>query len=89
MASFRYTFPGQMTRKHIIKVTASFGIAMLHKDDKDIHDMLARADRALYNAKAAGRNCVMYCEEPVKLQAQATTERIEFPHQTPRPLDVN
>lgn len=75
--------------KHIIKVTASFGIAMLHKDDKDIHDMLARADRALYNAKAAGRNCVMYCEEPVKLQAQATTERIEFPHQTPRPLDVN
>jgi diguanylate cyclase (GGDEF)-like protein/PAS domain S-box-containing protein len=75
--------------KRIIKVTASFGIAMLHKDDKDIHDMLARADRALYNAKAAGRNCVMYCEEPTELQAKVTTERIEFSPPTPRPLDVN
>ncbi|WP_170827042.1 sensor domain-containing diguanylate cyclase [Magnetovibrio blakemorei] len=75
--------------KRTIKVTASIGIAMLNKADKDIHDILARADRALYNAKAAGRNCVMYCEEPIELQAQATTERLEFASPTPRPLDVN
>lgn len=75
--------------KHAIKATASIGIAMLHKTDKDIHDILARADRALYNAKAAGRNCVMYCEETVELPTKTTTERGSLISSAPRPLDVN
>ena len=42
-----------------IRVTASFGISDLANDDRTIADALARADRALYEAKSAGRNCVM------------------------------
>lgn len=42
-----------------LKVTASFGVAMLHGDDKKPEDVLHRADEALYAAKGAGRNRVM------------------------------
>jgi diguanylate cyclase (GGDEF)-like protein len=42
-----------------IRITASFGISDLAVDDRSIADALARADRALYEAKGAGRNCVM------------------------------
>jgi len=43
----------------IIYFTASFGIAKVEKDDKDIHEILNRADQALYMAKNAGRNNVV------------------------------
>jgi diguanylate cyclase (GGDEF)-like protein len=43
---------------HRIKVTASFGIAVLQADDT-FETVLQRADRALYAAKLAGRNYVM------------------------------
>jgi diguanylate cyclase (GGDEF)-like protein len=39
-------------------VTASAGVAVIHSDDTAIADLLRKADRALYQAKAAGRNCV-------------------------------
>jgi diguanylate cyclase (GGDEF)-like protein len=38
-------------------VTASFGVATCREDD-DAASLLARADAALYEAKAAGRNRV-------------------------------
>lgn len=38
--------------------TASFGVAQFHKD-KTLDEILIQADEALYEAKAAGRNCVM------------------------------
>jgi len=37
-------------------VTASLGIAALSDDDRDVHALLARADKALFKAKALGRN---------------------------------
>ena len=37
------------------RVTTSIGIAVLH-DDADSQALLRRADKALYHAKAAGRN---------------------------------
>jgi len=40
-----------------IKVTASFGVATLDADIEDLDALLARADVALYQAKAAGRDC--------------------------------
>lgn len=41
-------------------LTASFGVAMLHPGE-DWEDLLKRADRALYRAKAQGRDCVVVC----------------------------
>ena len=43
-------------------VTASIGIAQYHHDKKD-EDVLVAADRALYRAKAAGRNQIATNDE--------------------------
>lgn len=40
-----------------LQVTASFGVAQMQKQESPT-DFIARADRALYVAKAQGRNCV-------------------------------
>jgi diguanylate cyclase (GGDEF)-like protein len=37
-------------------VTISLGLAELHSEDAELTGLLARADRALYRAKSAGRN---------------------------------
>ena len=39
-------------------LTASFGLTSLHRADRSIHDAIARADSALYEAKEKGRNRV-------------------------------
>ncbi len=44
------------TDKGAVSVTVSIGIAELDQADKSANDTLARADIALYRAKAAGRN---------------------------------
>jgi diguanylate cyclase (GGDEF)-like protein/PAS domain S-box-containing protein len=43
-----------------IKVTASFGLASMNKEDKTLEEILKRADDALYRAKGSGRNRVMF-----------------------------
>lgn len=44
-----------------LRVTASFGIATLDAETEDLDALLSRADSALYEAKAAGRNsCVVW-----------------------------
>lgn len=45
-----------------IGVTASFGIASVRPGELDVLHILARADAALYRAKAAGRNCIQTAE---------------------------
>jgi diguanylate cyclase (GGDEF)-like protein len=42
-----------------IAPTASIGVASLSPDDRDFDKLLIRADRALYEAKAQGRNRVV------------------------------
>jgi diguanylate cyclase (GGDEF)-like protein/PAS domain S-box-containing protein len=42
-----------------VQVTVSQGVAMLAPDTPDLMDLLVRADRAMYAAKQAGRNCIM------------------------------
>ncbi len=42
-----------------IVCTASFGVAELSNDDKNIYDLLPRADKGLYYAKHQGRNCIV------------------------------
>lgn len=44
--------------KASISLTASFGVAGITADDRSIDSVLARADKALYRAKAEGRNCI-------------------------------
>lgn len=40
------------------KVTCSFGVTKVHPDDEDLKTIFERCDKALYNAKANGRNRV-------------------------------
>ncbi|HSS65222.1 MAG TPA: GGDEF domain-containing protein, partial [Gammaproteobacteria bacterium] len=42
----------------MVRVTASFGVAQFVDADEEIEQTLARADKALYQAKEAGRNRV-------------------------------
>ncbi|HEX5394106.1 MAG TPA: diguanylate cyclase [Rhodocyclaceae bacterium] len=44
--------------KHQIQYTISIGVAEIHDDESDYEPFLKRADRALYNAKHAGRDRV-------------------------------
>lgn len=48
-----------VTADGVVKITASLGVAPLEKDDTDIRSLINRADKALYAAKDAGRNCVV------------------------------
>ena len=41
-----------------LTITVSIGVASLRENDTDFHDLLRRADQALYAAKASGRNRV-------------------------------
>jgi diguanylate cyclase (GGDEF)-like protein len=45
--------------KHIGHMTSSFGVALKEEDD-DIHTFLQRADKALYEAKDRGKNCIVF-----------------------------
>jgi diguanylate cyclase (GGDEF)-like protein len=45
-----------------IHVTVSIGASMATSSDRDIEDVIERADRALYEAKATGRNRVVLAE---------------------------
>jgi diguanylate cyclase (GGDEF)-like protein len=42
-----------------LQVSASFGVAMLHSNDKEPEQVFRRADEALYAAEASGRNRVI------------------------------
>lgn len=42
-----------------IPATVSVGVALLDETDRDVQDMIERADQGLYTAKKSGRNCVV------------------------------
>jgi diguanylate cyclase (GGDEF)-like protein len=44
---------------HLIRVSASFGVAVLSDKDADVKDVMARADAAVRQAKAGGRDEVV------------------------------
>lgn len=61
-----------------VPVTASLGVAAYDPEvDRDALDTLRRADRALYRAKAAGRNttCLDTLHESASLPSSATVEQ--------------
>lgn len=55
-----------------LRVTASFGVAMLNADDKEPERVLNRADEALYAAKTKGRDRVV-AEAPEPMPTPAET----------------
>ncbi|HUX68568.1 MAG TPA: GGDEF domain-containing protein [Terriglobales bacterium] len=57
LESLRVSFEGQPLR-----ITASLGVAALADPGEGWHELLRRADRALYEAKRAGRNCCRSAE---------------------------
>jgi diguanylate cyclase (GGDEF)-like protein len=50
--------PIDTARSGPVHVTISIGLALASEHDRDIEDLIERADRGLYAAKSAGRNCV-------------------------------
>ena len=52
-----------MGREVVLQCTVSIGVAQAQPDSEDAGDWIARADRALYEAKRRGRNCVVRDDE--------------------------
>jgi diguanylate cyclase (GGDEF)-like protein len=46
--------------KEQIRFTVSIGLTCIEKGDDSLEDTMRRADKALYEAKNRGRNCVIY-----------------------------
>jgi diguanylate cyclase (GGDEF)-like protein len=47
-----------------VNLTASLGVCTREATVRDAAQLLRDADQALYRAKGAGRNCVMYAHSP-------------------------
>ena len=54
-----------------IAVTISIGCAAITAHDRDVEELIERADRALYAAKSAGRNCIRLAPAPAPRQTRA------------------
>jgi diguanylate cyclase (GGDEF)-like protein len=60
-------FPG-------LRITASLGVASVGRGAKTPQELLDHADQCLYEAKRAGRNCVVQRPRASDVQATGTTE---------------
>lgn len=59
-----------------IHVTSSFGVAWIDPETINVEDMIRRPDEALYDAKASGRNRVVFYTQPS--QSDGTTFQVEL-----------
>jgi diguanylate cyclase (GGDEF)-like protein len=55
------------------EVTISIGVASFPTHGKTIEELLAAADRALYQAKANGRDCVVAAQESARVETGEIT----------------
>lgn len=63
----------------VLRITASFGVAELRDTDASPTDLLARADRAMYRAKAAGGDTVRSVDDDDDGNRAATSTRGRAP----------
>ncbi|GAC14443.1 hypothetical protein GLIP_1814 [Aliiglaciecola lipolytica E3] len=61
LANVTIAIPGNNDSKQV-NCTASIGVAHIRQDDTDLNKLLERADKALYEAKHQGRNCVVVAD---------------------------
>lgn len=54
-----------------VDVTASLGVVMFHGDGEHVDELLKQADMALYRAKGAGRNCMVYFDPGLQAEVNA------------------
>ena len=59
-----------------LPMTSSFGVASISKNDKEMDDMIRRADRALYRSKRGGRNQVDLESSQLMLAADGTLKPV-------------
>ncbi len=59
-----------------LSMTASFGVATISKNDTCLSDTVARADRALYRSKRAGRNQVDLESSQMMLSSDGTLQTV-------------
>ena len=59
------------------KSSASMGITFIRNEDETVDDLLREADTAMYHAKAAGRNCVVFYEARMReeIETRLAVER--------------
>ncbi len=69
-------------------VTASLGVAAIPSDAIDAKTLIAAADRALYSAKAAGRNCVVRATPLRSVRPSTTRGRSRPAAGPPRPVVI-
>lgn len=72
-----------------IQVTASFGLAGLHKDISNKEALISRADDALYRAKEHGRNRVLAWEDAKQPETEKPAQKAGTAIQSPEPINVN
>ncbi|MFM0441519.1 GGDEF domain-containing protein, partial [Paraburkholderia strydomiana] len=64
-----------------LRATISLGVASLEDAASTLQELLAAADKALYDAKTAGRNCVRTLGgAPISAVDPATNERSLYRH---------
>ncbi|MDQ3739683.1 MAG: diguanylate cyclase, partial [Actinomycetota bacterium] len=69
-----------------MRCSFSAGVAAFPKDAEDADALLAAADTALYDAKAAGRNRVRLALPPGALEALESPEPVALPPASPTPV---
>ena len=55
--------------------TPSIGICLFNGTEKSVNDLLAQADKAMYQAKAAGRNAVRFYDPDTPAMAESPPAR--------------
>lgn len=60
-----------------LSITASFGVASLLSDDRNIESLIARADRAMYRSKYQGRNRVSVAKTSDETFSPLTSSPLE------------